>query len=178
MKDFEWDLKDLGWDRRNFGWDLRDFGWDLTDFGGELNPQPPVPPPARDLGSARCRGRFGDSRHGARGVSRGGWGASALSRHVPICHDIRRYLAIYRDTSRQCPPSGAYARQDSMAATILRSLESLSTNPSPFFLEWTRRPPTVTSNHPVTSGVPWPLTSRAPGKRRSSCCLSFSNLGL
>lgn len=65
-----------------------------------------------------------------------------------------------------------------MAATIFCSLASLSTKPSPFFLECTRRPATVTSNHPVTSGVPWPLMSSAPGKRASSSFLSRSYLGL
>lgn len=33
----------------------------------------------------------------------------------------------------------------------------------PTFLEWTRRPPTVTSNHPVTSCVPWPLCGDTEG---------------
>lgn len=97
--------------------------------------EPPAPRPTARAGSGKrpVPGAFWRFPSWSAGGVPGGPGGSAPSRHVPIRRDIQRYIAIYRNRPRQRPPSGAYARRDSMAATILRSLESLSTNPSPFW---------------------------------------------
>lgn len=65
----------------------------------------------------------------------------------------------------------------SIATVIFCIFESLSTYPSPFFLECTSWPSTVTSNHPVDVGVPSPVIASLPGNISSSSALSRWYLG-
>lgn len=63
-------------------------------------------------------------------------------------------------------------------ALIFSILASVSTYPSPFFLEWRSSPPTTwTSSQPVVPGVPSPVISNSLGNSFSSSALILRNLG-